>query len=677
MKIVKSLIAILCILIIVCMGFATFIEVSEGTEFVHDNIYGSWWFITLWTVLTVASISYFLSRKIKNLNIVFLHLSFVIILAGALITHIHSSQGVVKLRVGRPVTEYYDNTGVKKLPFSIELDRFETENYAGTNTAADYHSFIIIKDGDKKLGGEISMNNILSYKGFRFYQSAYDDDMCGTILSVNSDPYGIPVTYIGYTLLFISMIWLLFNPKSGFRKALKSQMTKTAAVIVFAIFSFSSADAATTVSPQLADKFSKLCILYNGRICPMETFAKDYVKQVDKEGQYDEYKPEQLLLGFALWGDEWAFEPGIGDKGCMLDYDRLLKIFPHTYNGITTWVSPSDKPLQGMTTEQCLYIENVLPLLKEAVDKGDNELAEKIVDKMVAYQLKYGGNSLPSDLQLKAEHIYDNIPFATILSMTCLTIGLLLLILQIASLVKGKNIIAKKYNLIINCVTGVIIIALIFSFVLRWIICGRAPLTNGYETMMFVAMIVMIIAAIAKSKLPIALPFGFLSSGFFLLVSHINEMSSAIGNAMPVLNSPLLSIHVSMIMLAYALLSLTFISSVTALCLYVKGKYAEQVETLKQFNLLMLYPALTTLSIGIFVGAIWANVSWGTYWSWDPKEVWALITLIVYCAPVHGYSFRSFSKPLFFNVYFIIAFITVLMTFFGVNYFLGGMHSYA
>ena len=680
MKIIKNIIAILCILIIVCMGFATFIEATNGTPFVQEHIYGSWWLITSWIIAAIASIIYFISRKIKKSSTIFLHVSFLIILIGALLTHCFSSQGFVRLRTGREVSEYTDvNNQVHQLPFSIALDRFEIENYAGTNTASDYFSFLIIRDNGKEFSTRVSMNKIFSYKGIRLYQSAYDEDFCGTALSLNSDPIGIPVTYTGYALLFISMIWLLVDSKGTFRKALSTQLSKgftLAALILMSSLTFNT-KAATTVSPELANKFRELYILYNGRICPMETFAIDFVKQVDKDGNYDEYTPEQLLLGFTLWENEWALEPCIGEKGSIIDYNRILKIFPHNYDNTVTWVSPSDKPLKGMTTEQCLYIQNVLPLLKEAVTAGDNTLANKIVDKMIVYQQKYGGNSLPSNLQRNAEHINNTVHFATILSMSCLTIGLLLLIIYIVSLVKSRDILNRKLHIFVNVITYIVTLMLIASFVIRWIICNRAPLTNGYETMMFVAMLVMIITSITKNKLQIVLPFGFLSSGFFLLVSHINEMSSAIGNAMPVLNSPLLSIHVSMIMLAYALLSLTFISSTTALFINIKHKYPEQTVSLRQFNTIMLYPALTTLTIGIFVGAIWANVSWGTYWSWDPKEVWALITLLVYSAPVHGQSFKSFSNPTFYNAYFAIAFITVLMTFFGVNYFLGGMHSYA
>ena len=196
-------------------------------------------------------------------------------------------------------------------------------------------------------------------------------------------------------------------------------------------------------------------------------------------------------------------------------------------------------------------------------------------------------------------------------------------------------------------------------------------MSNGYETMLLIAWFIQCLALVMARKVPIMLTFGFLMSGFFLLVSHIGQMNPAITHIMPVLNSPLLSIHVSIIMLAYALLSITFVCGVTALLLPAKAAY---LHVLSQ---LFLYPSLSALGIGIFTGAIWANVSWGTYWSWDPKEVWALITLMVYAVAVHSRSIPSLQRPRVFHLYMVVAFLTLLMTYFGVNYFLGGLHSYA
>ena len=142
---------------------------------------------------------------------------------------------------------------------------------------------------------------------------------------------------------------------------------------------------------------------------------------------------------------------------------------------------------------------------------------------------------------------------------------------------------------------------------------------------------------------------------------------------LPVLRSPFFSLHISTIVTAYALLLGIVIVSIIAL---IKPKDKARLERLKSLSTAMLYPAVALLAIGIFIGAIWANVSWGNYWSWDPKEVWALITLLIYAAPLHEKLWKTFQKPMFFHIYGILAFLSVLITYFGVNLLLGGVHSY-
>ena len=215
-------------------------------------------------------------------------------------------------------------------------------------------------------------------------------------------------------------------------------------------------------------------------------------------------------------------------------------------------------------------------------------------------------------------------------------------------------------------------------------------MANGFETMLFVAWTVMLVSLLFSRRMPIVLTFGFIMSGFFLLVSHISQMDPQISHVMPVLNSPLLSIHVSVIMFAFALLSITFICGVTTLAAHLKltlaarkGRHDDDtadnrlLEAYSVLSRVFLYPAIAALAIGIFVGAIWAERSWGEYWGWDPKETWALITLMIYAIPLHTSTVSALRKPLRYHVFMTLAFLAIIMTYFGVNYFLGGMHSYA
>lgn len=196
--------------------------------------------------------------------------------------------------------------------------------------------------------------------------------------------------------------------------------------------------------------------------------------------------------------------------------------------------------------------------------------------------------------------------------------------------------------------------------------------------MLFVAWTVLLVSLVLSLKFRILITCGFLMSGFFLLVSHIGQMDPQISHVMPVLNSPLLSIHVSIIMIGFALLSLTFINGVTAIIVRCVNSNARNILlALQKLSLLFLYPAMSALGIGIFVGAIWANVSWGQYWGWDPKEVWALITFMIYAAALHPKTLPALRHSTVFHVFMVLAFLSIIMTYFGVNYFLGGMHSYA
>ena len=753
---VKKIIFILYILVLVCMAAATIVEKSQGTDYAHAHYYGAWWFILIWAVLAALGAFYIIKRKVKCASTLALHLSFIIILAGALLTHISAKRGMIHLRIGQPTDTYMaqdEEQGMKeeKLPFSLCLQKFEAKMHDGTNAVADYSSKFTVIDRDDKSEGEVSMNNIYSHRSYRLYQSSYDEDGKGSVLAINADPYGIPVTYIGYALLFISLVWMLFDPKGGYRKLLKSPLLKKGALMTALILSMGDiqtlhAESATgnlqnaVLPKETAEKFGELHILYNDRICPVQTFALDFCKKIYGARSYQGLTAEQVLSGWVFYGNTWANEPFIKIKSGEMktamnlpDYASLntffnremggytigqyvqeyyngqqdkfhqqaadidgkiqiimelregisLKVLPYTFTknvkatkdhsfikaGTTTWFSPVDKLPQAVEHQHALYIRNVFSLLNGDVKAGNTSRVNEFFVKMKKYQEVSSGNSLPTATQYKAERINNAFPFATILFMANLTLGFIALFYTIYRMTKKREI--KVLNIALPILLGVSFLTLTFGLALRWIISGNIPMSNGYESMLTVAWFVMLISILMQLRIRIVMVFGFLISGFFLLVSHINQMDPAIGQMMPVLNSPLLSIHVSIIMMSYALLSLTFICGIMGICLRSHG------EELQALSRIFLYPALTTMGFGIFIGAIWANVSWGNYWSWDSKETWALITFMIYAVVVHTQSLPVFRKPLVYHIYITLAFMSIAMTYFGVNYFLTGMHSYA
>lgn len=752
---VKKIIFTLYILVLISMAVASIVEKSQGTDYVHAHYYGAWWFILMWAVMAALGVFYIIKRKVKRASTLALHLSFVIILAGALLTHISAKRGMIHLRIGQPTDTYMaasdsqDGMGMQeeKLPFSLCLQNFETKMHDGTQAVADYSSKFTVTDGNDKSEGQVSMNNIYSHRSYRFYQSSYDEDGQGSVLAVNADPYGIPVTYTGYALLFISLVWMLIDPKGGYRRLLRSQLLRKGALLLCLLSSMSyeasaqSSDLSQAVLPKAtAEKLGELNMLYNDRICPVQTFAIDFCKKIYGARSYQGLTPEQVLTGWIFYGDTWSNEPFIKIKNGELktamnlpDHASLnsffnplmggytiaqyvqeyyngaqdkfhqqaadidgkiqlimdlrrgvsLKVLPYTFPknvratkenpfikaGTTTWFSPSDRLPKAMEHQHALYITNVFSLLYGDVKAGNTERVNIFFDKMKKYQQVSGGNSLPSSVQYRAERILNGFPFATILFMVNLTLGFIALLYTIYRITRQRSL--KAFDIALPALLGISFLALTFGLAMRWIVSGNVPMSNGYESMLTVAWFVMLISLVMQWRIRLVMVFGFLLSGFFLLVSHINQMDPAIGQMMPVLNSPLLSIHVSIIMMSYALLSLTFLCGVMGIFLRSHG------EELQALSRVFLYPALATMGFGIFIGAIWANVSWGNYWSWDSKETWALITFMIYAVVAHTQSLPLFRKPLAYHVYMTLAFLSIVMTYFGVNYFLTGMHSYA
>ena len=707
---------------------ATIMEKLYGTEYALENIYCAHWMIALWTIATLSAIVYILQRKLHRQPVTMcLHLAFAIILAGALITHITGKQGQTHLRMG----EYtnlcvLDNGSTEKLPFSISLHNFEIIQYAGTQAPMDFVSTIVIYDNGRT-EGKVSMNNIFKYRGYRFYQSGYDNDRKGTFLAISYDPWGIGITYAGYLLLLLSMLLFFAQPGSHFRTALR----KGATVLLFCSFATAAnaQERPQTLPQEVAEKFCDIHVCYNDRICPLQTLAIDFTTKVYGKRNYKGYTAEQVLCGWFFFYDEWKKEPMIKIKGdevksalgidsdyaaltdftdcngyklqsalrdkdnrnlkefaaanekfniiSMLCTGTLLKIFPHAVtNKEVTWYSFAETLPAGIPHDKQLFILKSINLIAEKVAMRDNESIKAITAKIRKYQVKNGGESIPNDSTFKAEKIYNSINFNRPLAMACLTTGILLFLVLCISTIESKT----KYiiTVVLKGVAWSIAAYLTLQIALRWHISGHVPLSNGHETMIFMAWCGMLLTPLFGDRKRMMLPFGYIVCGFTLLVATMGEATPQITPLMPVLQSPLLCIHVLVIMISYTLLAFTMLNGIAALIMHTTRKYAQkEIAELQRTSILMLYPALFLLTAGIFIGAVWANVSWGRYWGWDPKEVWALITMLVYSAALHRGSIKAMRRPMFFHTYCVLAFLTVLITYFGVNLILGGMHSYA
>lgn len=748
MKLLKRTAFSLLGILLLILTIATILEKIYGTDFVNEYIYSSVPFVILWGVTAITSLLYIIKSKLHRQPVIFLlHLSLLFILAGAFTTWIYGEQGTMRVRQGEQQTSFTDSKGIShQLPFSITLNQFEIIYYKGTLAPMDFISHISVADKDchRQIQGKVSMNHIFSYQHYRFYQSGYSEDNEGSVFSVSHDPYGIGITYAGYTLLLLSTVFFFFSPQSRFRRLLKSPLLHRSLTVILLLFAFSLNSnflKANSPSPkvlprEVAEHFGDLYILYNNRICPLQTFARDFTVKLYGSSSYKGLTPEEVLTGWLFYYDSWKNEPIIriksnearklleieGNYARLKDYistineyklekmmnhirsgeqvtdkrgieeadekfniinlvctGAMMKIFPcRNIAGKTLeWYSQSDQLPQDMDNDKWVFIRKSMSYVNEMIVMKKYNDACLLLEKIKKYQQKECDGLLPADNKFKAEKIYNQFDYSKSVAMACICIGLICFIYYCHCMASQKRT-SRKAIIILNILLWIVFTYLSAAICLRGYVSNHLPLSNGFETMQFMAWCTLLLTFLLQRKFAMLLPFGFLLCGLTLMVSMLGESNPQITQLMPVLQSPLLSIHVVVIMIAYSLLAFIMLNGVTAVILHQSQKECkEQIERLQIISQIILYPAIFLLAIGIFIGAVWANVSWGRYWGWDPKEVWALITMLVYALALHPRSLPWFHRTMFFHVFCITAFITVLITYFGVNFLLGGMHSYA
>ena len=686
MKILKYIIAAVYIGLIIVMAYATFVEKIDGAEAAARGVYHSAWFIFMWAALVLLGGTYIIRRKLfRSISLCLLHFSFVVILLGAAVTFVFGKKGTIHLRKGEPAAVFItSDKRIDTLPFQLTLDSFRVAYYPATQAPSDFISSVSYSTADgRKQAAVISMNRVFKYQGYRFYQSSFDADQKGSVLSLNYDPYGIAITYFGYILLALSMILVLIGRHSEFRQLLRSPAIRKGVLIVILFLGFGNLTASSrslpTINAQKSYDVARYQVVYNNRVSPLNTVAVDFLKKIYGSGSYKGLSAEQVMYGWLAKPDVWRLERMILIKNKAL---RLrLGIREGRYASLNDLFTPSG--------EYKLF--SLAPLEQEQTPLGK---AVRQTDEKVGLILMLLNHSLftplPPDAprlsssRVEAEILYNRIPFTKILFMVNLTAGQVsFFCLLFVVIGKIKRPIGVK---ILRIATAILLLSCIFAacgYALRWYVGGRVPLSNGYETMLLMSVLVMLLTIALCRRFRYAVPMGLMLSGFTLLVSHLGQMNPQITPLMPVLHSPLLSLHVCVIMASYALLAFMTINAVFALILIARRNpqnIDQSTPVIAQLTILsrvMLYPAAFLLAAGIFLGAVWANISWGAYWSWDPKETWALITLMVYAVAFHHRSFGFLNRDFFFHLYIIIAFLALLMTYFGVNFFMGGMHSYA
>lgn len=660
---------------------------------------------------------------------------------------------------------------VHELPFDIKLNDFIADKYPGTESSyASFESQVTVIDNadNNTFDTRIYMNNVLDYKGYRFFQSSFDPDELGTVLSVNHDFWGTWVTYIGYFLLYFGLMAILFDKNTRFanlkRKLDKVKAKKVALTALLLFFTFSgysqqhlhqqtsekqidSLLQRYKVSEEHASKFGRLIIQdAGGRMKPVNTFSSELLRKVSKSDTYKGMNADQAFLSMAMLDQAWYNVPVIylkrgndslravagidkkakyasladffDEKGAyklsgileeayrepvpnqfqkdFMDIDKrinlfysaltgqILKVFPIPNDKNDKWVSYLE--INETTGTSLDTIKNVLPFylqtLSKASQDGDYELSDSLLKGLTKYQHKYGAEVMPSDDKVEAEILYNKYDIFKKLFSWYMYAGLLMFLFVIVKIFNTKKWVH------ISVTTFHVIIGLLFvlhtaGLIARWYISGHAPWSNAYESVIYVAWATMFfgLAFGRKSQLTVAAT-AFVAA-MVLMVAHWNWTDPEIGNLVPVLNSYWLMIHVAVIVGSYGPFTLAMILGLVAMILMIfTNKNNKQImdlniKELTYINELALTVGLVMLTIGNFLGGQWANESWGRYWGWDPKETWALVSIMVYAFVIHMRFVPSLRGTWIYNFFSVLAFAAILMTYFGVNFYLTGLHSYA
>lgn len=652
MKLLKRTAFSLLGILLLILTIATILEKIYGTDFVNEYIYSSVPFVILWGVTAITSLLYIIKSKLHRQPVIFLlHLSLLFILAGAFTTWIYGEQGTMRVRQGEQQTSFTDSKGIShQLPFSITLNQFEIIYYKGTLAPMDFISHISVADKDchRQIQGKVSMNHIFSYQHYRFYQSGYSEDNEGSVFSVSHDPYGIGITYAGYTLLLLSTVFFFFSPQSRFRQLLKSPLLHRSLTVILLLFAFSLNSnflKANSPSPkvlprEVAEHFGDLYILYNNRICPLQTFARDFTIKLYGSSSYKGLTPEEVLTGWLFYYDSWKNEPIIriksnearklleieGNYARLKDYistineyklekmmnhirsgeqvtdkrgieeadekfniinlvctGAMMKIFPcRNIAGKTLeWYSQSDQLPQDMDNDKWVFIRKSMSYVNEMIVMKKYNDACLLLEKIKKYQQKECDGLLPADNKFKAEKIYNQFDYSKSVAMACICIGLICFIYYCHCMASQKRT-SRKAIIILNILLWIVFTYLSAAICLRGYVSNHLPLSNGFETMQFMAWCTLLLTFLLQRKFAMLLPFGFLLCGLTLMVSMLGESNPQITQLMPVLQSPLLSIHVVVIMIAYSLLAFIMLNGVTAVILHQSQKECkEQIERLQ------------------------------------------------------------------------------------------------
>lgn len=662
-----------------------------------------------------------------------------------------------------------------ELPFDIKLNDFIAEKYPGTESSyASFESKVTVLDKEEEntFDTRIYMNHVLDYRGYRFFQAGFDPDEKGTKLSVNHDFWGTWISYIGYFLLYLGLMGILFTKDTRFGdlkrkldkvRAKKAEQAKAISLMILLLLGFAgysqhvhevpsekqldSIISTYKVSKEHAAKFGRVIIQdAGGRMKPVNTFASELLRKVSKKDTYKDLNADQVFLSITHLPEVWYNVPIIYlkrnndslrivaglekdaeyaaladffdqqgnyklsktlerayretvpnqfdkdymdiDKRINLLYSALsgsvLKVFPVPNNPNNKWVSYNEAG--EIKNEDLQKAKNILPFYVQAIEKAsqdkDYTLANSVVEGLTNYQHKFGGKVMPSDDKVSAEIAYNKYDIFKNLYKMYACVGILMFVFVIIKIFNSRkwiNTTVKTFHVI----TIVLFVLHTAGLIARWYVSGHAPWSNAYESVIFVAWSTMFFGLAFGRKSELTVPATAFVAAIVLWVAHQSWTDPEIGNLVPVLNSYWLMIHVAVIVGSYGPFTLGMVLGLVAMLLMLstnsknKKIMSLNIKEITYINEMALTVGLVMLTIGNFLGGQWANESWGRYWGWDPKETWALVSIMVYAFVIHMRFVPKLRGLWIFNFFSVLAYASILMTYFGVNFYLTGLHSYA
>jgi cytochrome c-type biogenesis protein CcsB len=753
-KLLTSYKTTLILLFLLALGaaIATFLENDFGTAHARFYVYNALWYEALLglTALNMIAVVY-RTKMFLHVSRFAFHIAFILILVGSGLTRYLGVDGVMKVRENGSATTLFSADKNKEitLPFSVHLKAFELTRYYGSKSPSEYASTVRIVDGNSSFEDVISMNNTLSYKGYKFFQTFYDPDEKGTILSVTKDP-GVEVTYVGYALLFLGLLLNLFDSKSRFR-ILTAQLKNATLVLLFfasvqtPLFSQSAymqnyLEEHRQNSLELSERFGSLVVQSRmGRMKPFDSLSKEVLYKVSGKSTLLDMSPTQVMLGMLSHPKVWKKVPMIqlktpklrttlgldaGQKlasfedffegstyklekevqkalmmrpsehgtyendvikvderlsiAFMVYYGSLFKIFPLPEDVNHTWFGFPEM-FEKLQSEEGEALKRRSQAFIEALFAREYDKASHHVNTFEDFAKSHGASIMPTPRHIQAELFFNKAQFFERLTPAYLLLGLLLLSIAFVQVFKPERITQQLKKPLFYAVALLFGIHT-FALLLRWYVSGHAPMSDTYESIIYIAWSCLLFSMMFLRTSLFALAGSTVMAGIFMFVAHLGNIDPEITNLVPVLKSFWLSVHVSVITASYGFLALGCALGFFTLFLFTCKLSAQSIQAIKQLSIInevSLMIGLTLLVIGNFLGGIWANESWGRYWGWDPKETWAYISILVYAIILHVRLIPKWYSRYVFAVLSVVGFASILMTYFGVNFYLAGMHSYA